>query len=56
MEVISSVTLLPLYSLGNSSRYPMDRRLDDPQIWSGRCGDVRKPLPTPGIELRLLAI
>jgi hypothetical protein len=46
-----SITLLPLYSQGNSSRYPFSKSLDGPQIQSVRYGDF---LPLLGIESRLL--
>jgi hypothetical protein len=31
----------PLYPHINSSRYSLDRRLGEPQNWSGRCGEKR---------------
>jgi hypothetical protein len=38
---VVSFTLLPRYSRGNSSRYPLDKRLDGPQSRSGRYGEVK---------------
>jgi hypothetical protein len=46
---VVNFTLLPLYSRGKSSRYPLDRRLSGPQIWSRLCGEV-KNLALLGIE------
>jgi hypothetical protein len=37
-----SFTSLPLYHLGRSPRYPINRRLDGPQSRSGRCGQWKK--------------
>jgi hypothetical protein len=41
-----SFTPLPLYSLGKSPRYPLDRRLGGPQSRSGRCGEEKNLAPT----------
>jgi hypothetical protein len=40
-------------SRGNSSRYPLYRRLGGPQFRSGRCGEEKNCLLLPGIEPRL---
>jgi hypothetical protein len=40
----------PLYPRRKIPRYPLDRRLDEPQSRSGRHGEV-KFLPPPGLEL-----
>jgi hypothetical protein len=37
---------------GNSSRYPLDRRLCGPQSRSERCGVEKDLLPLPGTEPR----
>jgi hypothetical protein len=37
-----------------SPRYPLDRRLDAPQSYSGRCEDEEISFPVPGIEPRFL--
>jgi hypothetical protein len=50
---VVSFTSRPLYPLGKSPRYPLDRRLDGPQSRSGQRGE-EKFLPLPGLELRLL--
>jgi hypothetical protein len=47
---VISFTLRPSYPLGKSLRYPLDRRLCEPQIRSGRL-EKRKFLTLPGLEL-----
>jgi hypothetical protein len=47
-----SFTSRPLYSRGNSPRYPLDRRLGGPQNWPGPCVVGKNLLSLPGIELR----
>jgi hypothetical protein len=42
---VVSFTPWPLYP-----RYPLDRKLDEPQSQSGRGGEERKSRPVPGIE------
>jgi hypothetical protein len=49
LRLVVSFTLLPLYPLGKSPRYPLDRRLGESQSRSGRCGE-EKHLALPGIE------
>jgi hypothetical protein len=43
-----------LYPRGNRSRYPLDRRLDEPQSRSGRCGEETNLSPvgyqTPAVQ------
>jgi len=34
-----------LYPWGKSPQYPMDRRLDGPQSWSGHSGEKKFPAP-----------
>jgi hypothetical protein len=51
---VVSFTPRTLYPLGKSPRYPLDRRLDGPQIRSGRV-EKRKFLTLPGLELRPLS-
>jgi hypothetical protein len=34
----------------HSLRYPLDRRLDEPQSWSEFCEEKKNLLPLPGIE------
>jgi hypothetical protein len=41
------------FTLGVRSRYTLDRRLGEPQSWSGRCGEKNKLFPLPRIELQL---
>jgi hypothetical protein len=48
-----SFTPRPLYPLGKSPRYPLDRRLDGPHSRSVRRGE-EKILALPGLELRPL--
>jgi hypothetical protein len=43
---VVSFTPRPLYPQGNSPRYPLDRRLDGPQSWSGRRGEDKILDPT----------
>jgi hypothetical protein len=50
---VVSFTPRPFYPLGNSPRYPLDRRLGGPHSWSGRRGE-EKILTLPGLELRPL--
>jgi hypothetical protein len=50
----ASFTLLPLYFLWNSPRYPLYRRLGGPQSWSGRYVEEKNLLPLAGIQPRLL--
>jgi hypothetical protein len=42
---------MPLYLQGQSPWYPSDRRLGEPQIWSGQCGE-EKNLALSGTESR----
>jgi hypothetical protein len=46
---VVSFTPLPLYPRGKSPRYPLDRRLGEPQSRSGPC-EQEKNLALPGIE------
>jgi hypothetical protein len=46
---VVSFTTLPRYPRGRGPRYPLDRRLGEPQSRSGRCGE-EKNLALPGIE------
>jgi hypothetical protein len=48
--VVSFAPLL-LYPQGESPRYPLDRRLGEPQIQSGHCGE-EKHFALSGIEPR----
>jgi hypothetical protein len=41
----------PLYRLGKSPRYPLDRRPGEPQNRPGRCGEKKTFYPLPGIDL-----
>jgi hypothetical protein len=50
-----SFTPRSLYSRGKSPRYPLDRRLGQPQSRSGRCGVDKNILTLPGIEPRPVA-
>jgi hypothetical protein len=45
---------LSLYPLENSPQYPLYRRLDGPQTWSGRYREEKSILPLTRIEHRLL--
>jgi hypothetical protein len=49
---VVSFTPRPVYSRGNSPRYPLDRRLGRPQSWFGHCGVETNVLSLPGIEPR----
>jgi hypothetical protein len=40
----------PLYPQGKNSWYVLDRRLGEPQSWSGRSGEERNFKPLPGLE------
>jgi hypothetical protein len=55
MEVQSHalLTSLSLYPGGKSRRYPVDRRLGEPQNRSGSCEKETKLLPVPEIGTRL---
>jgi hypothetical protein len=48
---VVSFTPRPLYSLGKSPCYPLDRRLDEPRTGLDDV-EKRKMLPLPGLELR----
>jgi hypothetical protein len=50
---VVSFTTLQLYRRGNSSPYPLDRRLGGPQSRSGRCGE-EKDLATAGNRTPIL--
>jgi hypothetical protein len=50
-KFISAPHTRPLYPQGESSRYPLDRRLRGPHSRSGRYGEEKNPLPLPAIEL-----
>jgi hypothetical protein len=52
MRVVS-FTHFPLYSRGNSTRYPFDRRLRGPQSRSGHCGVEKNRLPPSVIKPQL---
>jgi hypothetical protein len=47
---VVSFTPRPLYPQGKSPRYPLDRRLGEPQSRSGRGGEEKNPRQPPGIE------
>jgi hypothetical protein len=47
---VISFTPQPLYILGKSRWYPLDRRLGGPQSRSGRGGEEKNSQPLPGIE------
>jgi hypothetical protein len=49
-RLVVSFTHWPLYSQGRSSRYPLDRRLGEPQSRSGPGGEEKNSQPPPGIE------
>jgi len=34
--------------------YPLDRRLDGPQSWSGRGGEEKNSQPLPGLETAII--
>jgi hypothetical protein len=51
---VVSFTLLLLYRLGKSVRYPLYRRLDGIQSRSGRCEELKNLLPLPGTEPQFL--
>jgi hypothetical protein len=40
----------PLYPQGKSPWYPLDRRLGEPQSWSGHGGEEKNSQPLPGLE------
>jgi hypothetical protein len=42
---VVSLTPLPLYPRGWGPRYSLDRRLDEPQSWSGLYGEEKNILP-----------
>jgi hypothetical protein len=42
----------PIYPPGNSTKYPLDRRVGRPENRSGRGGEEKKSLTLPGIEPR----
>jgi len=42
--------LRPLYPQGMSPWYPLHRKLDGPQSWSGGTGDEKNVQPLPGLE------
>jgi hypothetical protein len=46
-----SFTLWLLYSKGSSTQYPLHRRLDGPQSWSGPFGMEKNLLLLPEMEL-----
>jgi hypothetical protein len=52
---VFSFTPLPLYPLGNSYQYPLDRSLDGPQSLSGRRGE-KHFFPLPVIEPQSLGV
>jgi hypothetical protein len=52
---VLSFTPLPLYPRGNSSHYPLYRRLGEPQSGSERYGEDKNLLMLLGIEPRLLS-
>jgi hypothetical protein len=47
---VASVTPRPRCPPGNSSWYPLDRKLDGPQSRSGRGGEEKNSQPLPGFE------
>jgi hypothetical protein len=49
---VVSFTPLPLYTGVQSSEYPLDRMLGEPQSWSGRCGEEKSLLFLQGIKPR----
>jgi hypothetical protein len=50
---VVSVTPRPcLYPRGKDPRYPLDRKLGEPQSRSGHRGYRKNPFPPPGIEPR----
>jgi hypothetical protein len=50
MEVRGQLHTRPLYPQGNSSWYPVDRRLGGPQSRSGRGGEEKNSQSLPGFE------
>jgi hypothetical protein len=44
----------PLYPLGKSPRYPLDRRLGGRQSWSGRGGEEKNSQSLLGLELPII--
>jgi hypothetical protein len=44
---VVSFTIRPLYPRGNNPLYPLDRRLGEPQNWSGHGVEE---IPNPGRE------
>jgi hypothetical protein len=49
---VVSFTPRPLYLLGKSLWYPLDRRLGGPQSWSGRGSEEKNSQPPQGIDHR----
>jgi hypothetical protein len=47
-------TILPLYSWGMDSRYPLDRRLGGSQSLYGGCGEDKNLFQLPGIKPQFL--
>jgi hypothetical protein len=47
---VVSFTPRPLYLQSKSPWYPLDRRMDEPQNRSGRCGEEKNSQSPPGIE------
>jgi hypothetical protein len=53
---VVSFKLLLLYLQGNSSWYPLERRLGEPQNRCGRLEEEKKLLVLSGIELRFFGV
>jgi hypothetical protein len=51
-EWSASCPAVLLVQPGKNYRYPLDRRLGEPQSWSGHGGEKERSLPLPGIEPR----
>jgi hypothetical protein len=50
MEVSGHLHIPAAYPWGQSLQYPLDRRLDGPQSWSGYYAVEKSLLPLPGFE------
>jgi hypothetical protein len=55
MEVSGHLHAPTALHLAKAPPYPLNRRLDGPQRWSGRFGNEKNVLPPPAIELRFVS-